>query len=129
MTADPITAILDQLAAHAEKLDRLDAVAELAARLDAQLAAMSDASSRSPAPARRWWKLDGPDRDNAIATLRNWVDQVYRPGYGQLAAGLAPCWDQHPLCLYAVDILAELWSVLDLTGKRTPALLPAQAEY
>ena len=129
MTADPVTAILDQLAAHAEKLDRLDAVAELAARLDAQLAAMSDASSRSPAPARRWWKLDGPDRDNAIATLRNWVDQVYRPGYGQLAAGLAPCWDQHPLCLYILDWLSELWSVLYLRPERTAGTLAGQAEW
>jgi hypothetical protein len=57
------------------------------------------------------------------------VEQVYRPGYGQLAAALGPCWESHDLCLYALDLLADLWSVLYLTGKRTPALLSAQAEY
>jgi hypothetical protein len=57
------------------------------------------------------------------------VEQVYRPGYGQLAATLGPCWDDHPLCLYALDIASELWSVLYLQAKRNPAMLSAQAEY
>jgi hypothetical protein len=148
--ADPITAILDQLAGHAEKIGALDArhagdmaavtarLAALAARLDAELTGIArpgehDADQSAepyvPGPARRWWKLDGTDRAEAIAVLRAWVDQVYRPGYGQLAAALALCWEQHPLCLYALDILAELWSVLYLAGDRTPALLSAQAEY
>ncbi len=80
-------------------------------------------------PWPRWWKLPGPARDEAIAKLAAWVEQVYRPGYGQLAAILAPCWDQHPLCLYALDILAELWSVLYLQSKRNPGMLAAQAEF
>jgi hypothetical protein len=83
---------------------------------------------RIPAP-RRWHKLAGQDRDDAIAELRSWTEQVYRPGYGHLAATLAPCWDQHPLCLYALDIATELWSVLYLTGIRPAAVLSAQAEY
>ena len=49
-----------------------------------------------------------------------WVDQVYRPGYGHLAATLAPCWTSHDLCLYALDILSDLWSVLYLQPERTP---------
>ena len=54
---------------------------------------------------------------------------MYRPGYGQLAATLGPCWDEHPLCLYGLDILSELWSVLYLQAKRHPATLSAQAEF
>jgi hypothetical protein len=157
VTTDPITAILDQLAAHAEQISSLDArerdhhaaardqitdLAALAAALDAQLAALTtrtgpsapggtdgDGPGYAPPPVPRWWKLSGDDREQAISRLRAWVEQVYRPGYGQLAAALGPCWDQHTLCLYALDILAELWSVLHLAGTRTPALLSAQAEY
>jgi hypothetical protein len=57
------------------------------------------------------------------------VEQVYRPGYGQLAATLGPCWGDHPLRLYALDIASELWSVLYLQARRTPGMLSAQAEY
>ena len=57
------------------------------------------------------------------------MDQVYRPGYGHLAAALAPCWPAHDLCLYGMDILAALWSVLYLQPERTPGLVSAQAEY
>jgi hypothetical protein len=135
MTADPMAAVLDQLAAHAGTLHRHDTdLATLAARLDTLAqngndAARHDPAPYTPGPARRWWKLTGDDRTQAVTDLRAWVEQVYRPGYGKLAAILGPCWDQHPLCLYGVDILAELWSVLYLTGRRTPALLSAQAEY
>jgi hypothetical protein len=157
VTTDPITAVLDQLAAHAEQISRLDArerdhhaatseqitdLAALAAALDTQVTALTAGlgpaapggadggnPGYAPPPVPRWWKLSGEDRDQAISRLRSWVDQVYRPGYGQLAAALGPCWDQHPLCLYALDILAELWSVLHLASTRTPALLSAQAEY
>ena len=166
MSDDPICALLDQLAAHAERIERLDAretgniaevssqiatLAALAGRLDGQVAALAAqlecaepdgetdgdpgiasgprARSYAPAPARRWWKLAGEDRGQAIDALRAWVDQVYRPGYGHLAAPIGPCWEQHPLCLYALDILAELWSVLYLARTRTTAILSAQAEY
>lgn len=82
-----------------------------------------------PPASPRFWKLDGPARDQAVARLRAWVEQVYRPGYGHLAAGLAECWDQHPLCLYLVDWLSELWSVLYLAPARTPSTLAGQAEW
>ncbi|MGH3151825.1 MAG: hypothetical protein ACRDOB_14030, partial [Streptosporangiaceae bacterium] len=32
-------------------------------------------------------------------------------------------------CLYGLDILAELWSVLYLQSGRSPGLISAQAEY
>ena len=54
---------------------------------------------------------------------------MYRPGYGHLAAALAPCWEAHDLCLYALDIASALWSVLYLQPERTPGLVSAQAEY
>jgi hypothetical protein len=128
MTAEPspLAAILDQLAAHAEHIGQL--TARLDALDDPGNGAAADPAARPPGPSRRWWQLTGDDRASAISALQAWVEQVHRPGYGQIAALLGPCWDQHPLCLYGIDILAELWSVLYLTT-RTPAILSAQAEY
>jgi hypothetical protein len=104
-------------------------VAQLAARVAGILpGADGDPGPYRPGPAPRWWKLNGQAREQALDKLRAWVAEVYRPGYGQLAATLGPCWDQHPLCLYGLDILSELWSVLYLQARRTPALLSAQAE-
>ena len=155
---DPTTAIVDQLAAHAEQLTRLDTreaehhssasrrLAELSGRADAigrtvaehaaalaRLTAPSqtglDGDGYGPEPAPAWWKLTADGRPEPIARLRAWVEQVYRPGYGHLAAALGPCWPAHDLCLYALDIASELWSVLYLQPARSPALLSAQAEY
>jgi hypothetical protein len=173
--SDPVTAALDQLAAHHEHIGRLDEreashfatlttrftgiaglttglttavsghasalarlegldrqVAGLAAQLggsghDGQLG--QDPEAYQPVPVPKWWKLTGQARQDAIARLRAWVDQVYRPGYGQLAATLGPCWETHDLCLYALDIASDLWSVLYLQPTRSPGLLSAQAEY
>jgi hypothetical protein len=155
---DPITAIVDQLAAHAEQLTRLDArqaehhatvsgrlveltdqstvlgrvIEEHAAaltRLTATRQAGPDADGYCPGPAPAWWNLTADGRHEPVARLRAWVEQVYRPGYGHLAAALSPCWDQHDLCLYGLDIASELWSVLYLQPARNPALVSAQAEY
>ena len=155
---DPITAIADQLAAHAEQLTRLEArqaehhaaigkqLAELTGQAAAlgrvvgeHAAALTQLASASPAgpdpdgygpgPAPAWWKLADADRQDPVARLRGWVERVYRPGYGHLAVGLGQCWPAHDLCLYALDIAAELWSVLYLQSVRTPALVSAQAEY
>jgi len=79
-----------------------------------------------PGPAPRFWKLDGQAREEAIARLRAWVEHVYQPGYGHLAASLGGCWEQHPLCLYALDWLSELWSVLYLQPRRTTGTLAGQ---
>ena len=82
-----------------------------------------------PVPAPRWWQLAGEAREEAVGKLRAWVEQVYRPGYGQLAAALGACWEQHSLCLYGLDVLSELWSVLYLQARRSPAVVSAQAEF
>jgi len=155
---DPITAALDRLAAHREQVTRLDTrEAEHHAALSGQLTELTDltASIRRtlhdhaaalaqltgtsqadaepdrycPGPAPAWWKLAADGRQEPVARLRAWVEQVYRPGYGHLAAALGPCWDQHDLCLYGLDIAAELWSVLYLQPSRNPGLVSAQAEY
>ena len=135
---DPYTALLDELAAVREHLTRLDTretghhaaltaqLAVLAARPDQ---ADDDASGYQPGPAPAWWTLAGDDRREPVAQLRGWVDRVYRPGYGHLAAALGPCWPAHDLCLYALDIAAALWSVLYLQPARDTAQLSAQAEY
>jgi len=155
---DSITAIADRLAAHAEQITRLDtrqadhhaAVSKQLAELTGQAAALGrmvqehaaaltqlaaaspadpDPDGYCPGPAPAWWKLAAADRSEPVARLRAWVEQVYRPGYGHLAAGLGPCWLAHDLCLYGLDIASELWSVLYLQHDRTPALISAQAEY
>jgi hypothetical protein len=155
---DPFTAILDQLAAHADQLTRLDTrqaghhatVSGRLADLTDQTAALGhvvkehaaaltrltatsqtgpDPDGYRPGPAPMWWQLAAAGRSEPIARLRAWVEQVYRPGYGHLAAALGLCWPSHDLCLYGLDIASELWSVLYLQPDRSPALVSAQAEY
>ncbi|MGH3273194.1 MAG: hypothetical protein ACRDNZ_02575, partial [Streptosporangiaceae bacterium] len=82
-----------------------------------------------PVPAPRWWKPGGRERDAAVDRLRAWVDHVYRPGYGQIAATLPACWEHHTLCLYTLDWLSELWSFLYLAPERAGPTLAAQAEW
>jgi hypothetical protein len=124
------SAIQDQAALLAALRGLDEQVAVLAAQLaDILPAGDGEAGFYRPSPAPRWWKLDGHVREEALAKLAGWVEQVYRPGYGQLAATLGPCWSEHPLCLYALDIASELWSVLYLQAKRNPTMLSAQAEY
>jgi hypothetical protein len=139
VTSDPLTAILDQLAALSEQLTRLDArEAEHHTTLTAQIAGLTGTTAPAdtdpddgycPDPAPSWWKLAADQRQEHIARLRAWVEQVYRPGYGHLAAGLNTCWEAHDLCLYGLDVLSGLWSVLYLQPQRTTGLLSAQAEY
>ena len=170
-TPDPLTAVLDQLAASREQLKNLDdreaahhaalsgqlsqlaaaaaslsgALAESAialARLEAldqqvtELAGRlpgtaggTDEDGYQPRPAPAWWKLTGAERRAPLAELRDWAERVYRPGYGHLAATLGPCWPEHDLCLYALDIASQLWCALYLQPERRTGLLSAQAEY
>ena len=128
MTPDPLAAALDQLAAHHEQIARLDRIVQ---DLQRTLAPAADrgADDHLANPVPKWWKLPAEQRREPLSRLRAWVEQVYRPGYGHLAATLAPCWEAHDLCLYGLDILAELWSVLYLQDQRNAGLLSAQAEY
>jgi hypothetical protein len=128
MTPDPLAAALDQLAAHHEQIARLDrTVQDLQRTLAPPVERDADDHLANPVP--KWWKLPAEQRSGPLSRLRAWVEQVYRPGYGHLAATLAPCWEAHDLCLYGLDILAELWSALYLQEQRSAGLLSAQAEY
>jgi hypothetical protein len=102
-------------------------VEELAARITSQ--SEDDPGAYEPCPSRRWWKLQDEAREASAVSLRAWVEQIYLPGYGHLAASLGDCWEQHPLCLYALDWLSELWAVLYLPSKRTRPALAGQAEW
>jgi len=119
---------------QAERTARLQALEEALAALTVRVAEVlpdEQGSSRvyAPRPAPRWWNLTGQARQPEIARLRGFVEQVYRPGFGHLAARLRPCWESHDLCLYCLDIAAELHAVLYLQARRTASLLNGQAEY
>jgi hypothetical protein len=132
--ANLITGLGGTLQDQAAVLTRLESLDEKVTALTAQVTGIlpdGDGEPRcyQPSPVPRWWKLAGEARAEAVARVRAWVEQVYRPGYGQLAATLGPCWDEHPLCLYGLDVLSQLWSVLYLQASRSAAMLSAQAEY
>ncbi len=102
---------------------------------DPDLARQVIALASRPAPAH-----DGPapaDDGQSLAerlaadlrALQEWVTGVLFPGYGTLARFLEPCWRQHPLCLYTLDWLCELWHVLYLKYPRSPGVLNDQAEF
>ena len=127
---DLITGIGRTLEGDAPVLARFEALDRQVTDLAAQLAPTSaDPDGYHPDPAPAWWKLPAAERHEPIARLHAWVEQVYRPGYGHLAAALGPCWPSHDLCLYGLDILSSLWSALYLQPERTAGLLSAQAEY
>jgi hypothetical protein len=127
---DAITTILGHHATAINAIDDIDSQVSAIARKLAELVA-DEASDDGyePAPAPRWWHLRDAERIAAIDRLRAWVDQVYRPGYGHLSAVLPSCWDHHPLCLYTLDWLSELWSAIYIGQQRTAGILAAQAEW
>src|ERR1022692_1134754 len=132
---DGIGGTLARQAAIIDALDGLDGQVAALARHLAELAAdgyeddETAGASYRPVPPPRWWKLTAAEREAALDRLRAWVEQIYRPGYGQLAATLPSCWENHPLCLYILDWLSELWSVLYLAPRRTGGTLAAQGEW
>jgi hypothetical protein len=80
-------------------LDSLDGLDQQVADLTSRLTEITpvhdskddqDGERYQPSPAPPWWKLSGEEQQEAIGRLRAWVEQVYRPGYGHLAAALAP---------------------------------------
>jgi hypothetical protein len=128
--AGMLTTLSRTLAEDTAALARLDA-------LDRQVAELTSRSGDpgedgkdgyQPHPAPSWHQLDDAERRAPVAELRDWVEHVYRPGYGHLAS-LGACWPRHDLCLYALDIASQLWSALYLQPGRTTGLLSAQAEY
>jgi hypothetical protein len=130
---DALTAVEGTTAGFRTALDVLDELSGQVATQAAKLAEIvpdedGEAKVYRPVPAPRWWKLDDEPREEALNKLRGWVEQIYRPMYGHLAA-LGPCWEKHPLCLVTLDWLSELWSVLYLQARRSAAALAGQAEF
>ena len=128
--AGMVTTISRTLAEDTAALARLDALDRQVAELARQPGTRSQDSEDGyqPHPAPSWHQLDAAERRAPVAELRDWVEHVYRPGYGHLAT-LGACWPQHDLCLYALDIASQLWSALYLQPEHTTGLLSAQAEY
>jgi hypothetical protein len=119
---------------QAEQAARLHTLEEALAALTVRVAEVlpdeqGTPRTYAPRPAPRWWNLTGHAREAEIGRLRGFVEHVYRPGFGHLAARLRPCWPSHDLCLYCLDIAAELHAVLYLQARRTISLLNGQAEY
>jgi hypothetical protein len=129
--AGMITTISRALADASTVLARLGDLERQVAGLASRTfeAGREDENGCQPSPAPAWWKLTPAERRAPAAELRDWLDHVYRPGYGHLAAALAPCWAEHDLCLYGLDIASKLWWALYLQPGRTTAVLAAQAEY
>jgi hypothetical protein len=130
--AGMVTTISRTLAEDTAALARLDALDRQVAELTGHLPGTGENSEDGyrPRPAPAWWKLaSGDERRAPVAELRDWVEHVYRPGYGHLAATLGPCWAEHDLCLYGLDIASQLWCALYLQHERSTGLLSAQAEY
>jgi hypothetical protein len=127
--AGMVTTVSRALAEDTAALARLDALDRQVTELARQGGTRGeDDDAYHPHPAPSWWQLNASERRAPIAELRDWVEHVYRPGYGHLAA-LGACWPEHDLCLYALDIASQLWSALYLQPERTAGLLSAQAEY
>lgn len=75
-----------------------------------------------------WWE-PGHDRTaGTTARLRDWVEEIYRPGFGYLAAMLGECWDRHPLCVAYLDTLHEAWCLLYI-APRDPKMVFAQLDW
>jgi hypothetical protein len=138
MPADPgaLDALAVQIGEHADLLERLALDLTAQERLARQLRADVDGllgenggQGPSPIPAPRWHDMSTNERAAAIGRLRDWVSAVYIPVYGHFAAGLGPCWEQHPLACAVLDLLSETWAVLYGREKRTQRILSAQMEY
>jgi hypothetical protein len=125
-----VTTLSRTLAEDTAALARLDALDRQVTELARQSAARSQdgEDGYQPHPAPAWYQLGAAERRAPVAELRDWVEHVYRPGYGHLAS-LGACWPRHDLCLYVLDIASQLWSALYLQPQRTTGLLSAQAEY
>jgi hypothetical protein len=136
-----LDAVLLELADLQEKIARLEVahaddqsrIADLTVTLQrvtgqrrGKKGAEEEGEGYKPGPAPRWWQLDGAERAAEIARLRAWVETVFRPGYGHLAAKVGPCWEQHDLCLYELSWLHELHTVVFLSPDR---LLSSEADW
>lgn len=132
---------LDGTNEHFDDLERK--IAELAARPAPD--AEEDTGEYEPQPTARWWDPEFSRRgitdtgeetpseaDERIEEIQDWLDKVFRPGYQQFSHienTIPPCWPQHPLMLYLLDMIMEIWKALYLTQSRDTRLLASQAQF
>jgi hypothetical protein len=122
-------------AAQGELLDGLEdirrEVASLRSRFNAAFPPERNDGSEfyDPPPSIRPWALDAAGMVEVIAYLSEWVDKIYRPTFGHIAAKLPSCWKEHWLCITVIDVLSELHKVLWLQPVRLAGTLSGQAEF
>jgi hypothetical protein len=125
--------ITEQLAPVTTVADGLAALTTVMEGLEGRVGELEDPGSPAggySSPAQpKWWAMTAEDRAEALDRLRDWVQSVYRPGMGKHAGQLPACWEEHPLCVYVLDWLSELWSVLYLQPRRPAPLLSGQADW
>jgi hypothetical protein len=128
----PLDAVLAQLAELRDQVTLMEAAQQRdQERLDQLAAALKrkKAETYEPASAPRWWQLSADERFDAVQRIRSWVDTVFRPGYGHLAAKLGGCWEHHDLCLYYLDWLSETWTVIHQSATRDVGMLWTSADW
>ena len=87
-----------------------------------------DQAGYSPVPAPRWWLLPEPAASRCSRPAGGLGGPGLRPVLRPLARTLAACWREHDLCLYVLDFVSELHSVLYLRRARSARTLADQAE-
>jgi len=126
-----ITELSERLAAVEARLDDEHGVnaqlADLSAVVRSLIAEEKD-KPKLPEPSVRWWELEAGERQAAIGRLRAWIRDIYGPGFGRVAGQLPACWDQHPLCLYVLDVLSQAWMTLWLRETRSLSVLGGQMD-
>ncbi len=141
---DPLLATaLEQLGVLTERVEELEtgreadqsAVTGLTARLQELVDGLDKQEQEQergykPSAPPRWWQLKGEEREAAVERLKNWVEVVFRPGYGHLAMCLGDCWPEHDLALYLLDLLSELHSAVYHPRRSRPVpILTSAAEW
>jgi hypothetical protein len=126
---------------------RTDGIERKLVELGALLSQISSRIAEMKAPARRggsaasedgepyavnqappWWQPGHERTAGTTARLRDWVEEIYRPGFGYLGKMLAECWDKHPLCVAYLDTLHEAWCLLYIPP-RDPKMVFAQLDW
>ncbi len=135
-----ITGLRDEFGTLGGRADgieqRLADVSDLLRHMSEQITALAPADAEPPqtGPAYRvnaappWWKPADGRCEDTRTRLADWVAEIYRPVFGYLADLLAPCWQQHPLCLAYVDTLHEAWCLLYIPP-RDPKMVFAQLDW
>jgi hypothetical protein len=132
-----VSGLRGTLGDQAEILASLDGVADAVADLTFRLNQIApgdegegeESDRYEPVETIQWWALSAEDREAAIKPIRAWVDKVYRPTYGYLAAMLPDCWESHDYILTSLDWLMEVWGIFYRDSERTRSQLSGQAEF